>query len=199
MDFSGEIDGISKRDWAEFIGAAAPTYLMRMGQMTRRNGKISFMFSAFLCPQYYFAYRKMWLWAILGLVIDLAVYFVNVIQQVAQAGFMVFAWLSPDTLYMIYDVLVFLVLGIRIASGLFALYLYKQDATKKIVAISADFGTSPVYHEELRKKGGVSVLGVVLCVVLFMVFNYAVVAFIGVDAVNALYAYMNELMASLAI
>lgn len=194
-DLAGEIDGIPKRDWAEFIGNAAPTYLYRLTQMVQRGRNLSFMVSAFFIPSYYYAYRKMWGWAALALLADLVSYFFNVIQQVGEAGVMVFPALSADALYTIYSVVTYLVLALRAVSGIFALYLYRRNAGKKITALREAYGASPGYHEELRRKGGVSVPGVVACVGIFMAFNYAIVTFIGADAVKTLYDYANSLMA----
>lgn len=183
----GEIDGIPKREWAEYIGNAAPTYLMRMDQMDQRGGKISFMFSAFIVPQFFFAYRKLWLWAILALVVELVVGSVNILWMVADAGVQVLPMLTPNVLYTMDYICSIVMIVVRALSGIFALYLYRKDAVKKMEKLRQECGESPMYHERIRKAGGVSVVGVVLLVAAVFVFSLLLLLLMGTDAVLALY------------
>lgn len=187
MDTTGEIDGISKRDWATFIGKSAITYLQRMTQMDLRKSKIGIMMSAFFISPFYFAYRKMWAWAALALFAELLFMCPTILLTLAEGSLFVVPWLSLQTLSTIAIIASYLSLAMRVVFCLFALYLYRRDAGKKISLVRRQHDDDASYQSALAQKGGVSVPGVVAAVVISFVAQLVPYIIFGYDYLYALY------------
>lgn len=165
--FAAEIDGIPQADWANYIGNAAPIYLARLTQMQQRNSKLSMTFSAFFVSPFYFAYRKMWGWAVLALVTMLLMTTAQVALIAADAGNPMLPWIPYDVLYNISTIGYYVYLATRVLFGLFAVQLYRQKARKKIRALRAQHEAGADYRDALVRAGGVSTVGLVVALVLF--------------------------------
>lgn len=187
LDMNGEIDGIPKRDWAEYIGRSANVYLQRMDNMEKRGSKISMMISAFLVSPYYFAYRKLWGWSIFALGIFLLLMLPQIFLAMAEAGASPFPGLSLDTLSIITIVANYLSLGARIVFGLFAMHLYRKEAGRKIKLLREQFSDEQAYHDAIAKKGGVSMAGTIAVLALSAVFYFALIVALGDGLIAALY------------
>lgn len=187
-DLTGEIDGIPKADWAAFIGTSAPAYLPRLSLQQRRGGKFGFLFSAFFVSSFYFAYRKMWGWAALALASFVLLNAPGILWILADAGMPLLPGLSQDLLQSISLYTGLLGYVRQILFGVFALYLFRTDAAGKIKPLRKKMSPGPEYQQALRKKGGVSPVGIVVLVVLFFAFSYWLYAYGGDALVNYVYA-----------
>ncbi len=170
IDMQGEFDGLSKRDWAAFIGQAAPSYFMRMSQQDMRKTKLSFSFSAFFFSYFYFAYRKMWVWAAIALSLEIALLVPDFLSMYMEAGVPFVQGLSLE--FMNDLQMVFYVLGIirNVGFGVFSLYLYRKDAAGKIRQLQQQHQNDQALPMLLSKKGGVSLPGLFgVLAVLFLV------------------------------
>lgn len=180
VDLNGEIDGISKKDWNTFIGTSQAAYLPRLIQQETRNTKLGGFFSAFFVPQYYFAYRKMWGWAGLLTVLSVLQSLPSLFMLMLSSGHTVFG-LTVDTLYSLNNVTYILGWAIRIACGVFSLWLYRQHAGKKIKALRIKYPEENTYQAELQKNGGTSWAGVLLVTAVIFVVCAFCTQFISVD------------------
>jgi hypothetical protein len=192
-DMKGEIDGIPKRDWAAFIGHSAPTYLMRLAQMQQRGRKVSFMFSAFLFPPVYFAYRKMWRWALAALAGTLVLMIPQFLFISAEAGSPLLPGLDAQILNVVSLAGAYLSLFVRLLFAMYALDLYRKNAAKRIQDIRSQAGGDPDVQNTLAKQGGVSVVGVGLVYLMLTAFNLLAWWMIG----DAYLAYVSPLATQL--
>lgn len=194
VDMSGEIDGIPKEDWAEFIGKSAPVYLARLDQMQQRGRKVSFMVSAFIVPHLYFAYRKLWGWMVLAILNNLLSLGVNVLMVAIESGLLNWPGATADTLWMISVLGSYLFLAVQVVFGLFALQLYRRNAVKKMKAAKAAAQAGEAadgddaYRAALAKKGGVCIPAVVAVGVALVLLSMALSYYIGDDLINYLAA-----------
>ncbi len=190
VDMQGEFDGLSKRDWAAFIGQSVPSYFLRMSQQDTRKSKLSFTLSAFFFSYLYFAYRKMWKWAAIALALEVLFLVPDFLSLYVEAGV---PFAQGFSLTLLSDLqMVFYVLGIvrNVVFGVFALYLYRKDAAGKIRALQENAGGGQNYLQLLAQKGGVSIVGVIAAFgVLFLISTLWVMG--GGDT---LVAYMSEMM-----
>ncbi|MDL2324829.1 DUF2628 domain-containing protein [Ruminococcaceae bacterium OttesenSCG-928-A16] len=181
------IDDIPAKDWAAYIGASAPGYLYKLQQQQQRGSKTSFMLSAFMLGPLYFAYRKMWGWAALTLLLYVLTSVPSFLAIMVTQGNPLVAGLSLSLLTTLSNIAVFAELGVRILCGVFALYLYRQSAGKKIKQLRANTTGDASYQTQLSQKGGTSILGVVLVVVATFLVLSGVIAVAGQDLIS--YAY----------
>lgn len=184
-DLSGELDGIPARDWAAFIGTSAPVYLSRMRSQDQRGSKLGIILTAFFFPCFYFAYRKMWLWAALALVLWLVTQTPGTLSMLMEAGSLFIPQLSAETLATLASVAWYLNVVRCILFGFFALTLYRRDAAKKISHLQQTCDGDAAYQAALHRKGAPSVIGAVGVLVLIFVV-LCLVTWLGGDA---LYSY----------
>lgn len=189
MDMTGEIDGISKADWAKYIGRNSQQYIMRMEQQDQRKSKIGIVFSAFFLSPFYFAYRKMWGWAILSFILSTLASVPTFLEIMVLNQNPLVAGLQMSTVSVIMQVTSFVYLAIRILLGMFATYLYRKNAGKKIKALRNSYPDNTAYNNALQKKGDVSMLGVALVVLGMVAVSAAATPFIWQDVL----AYMESI------
>ncbi len=166
-DMQGEFDGIPKNEWASFIGPSVQDYFLRMGQQDRRKSKFSFTLSAFFFSHLYFAYRKMWGWALVAVALQLVLSAPSYLAIFSDAGISLLPGLTAGNLTLMQDISLYLQIVRNLAFGVFSLYLYRKSAVKKIQALRSSGLAGLDYQTALTKKGGVSVLGVVAVLAFF--------------------------------
>ncbi len=190
MDLHGEYDGLSKRNWAAFIGQSVPVYFMRMSQQDQRKSKLSFTISAFFFSYFYFAYRKMWLWAAIALLLELVFLVPGFLAIYMDAGVPFMQGVSAELMIQLQNVSYVLGLVRNVAFGVFALHLYRKHAGEKIRQLQKSTQENQNLPLLLSQKGGVSVLGVVaVLAVMFIVSTVWVLA--GGDEIMS---YMMSMM-----
>lgn len=187
-DLRGEIDGISKADWAVFIGSSAPAYLPRMAVQAQRNSKMGFFFSSFLFSTFYLGYRKLWKWFALALVSFVVLNIPGMLWTLGDAGIPLLPALSQDMLYTLSVVAGYLGFLRKLLFGFFSLYLYRTDAAKKIHHLQEQQLDAEEYRTALRKTGGVSPWGIVIISVLFLAFSYWLMQYGGDAIVQYVYS-----------
>ncbi len=129
-----EFDGIKVADWAAYIGLSVPYYFANFKFQDAYKKKTSFTWSAAVIPYAYFAYRKMWWQAAVAVVISLVLLLPSAITMLIDMNYisasLTISQLS--TLSVAGSVCSALYLVFRLLCGLFAVYLYRKDAAKKI-------------------------------------------------------------------
>lgn len=181
VSMEGEIDGVKKTDWATFIGRSSRDYIAKMSIQQQRNSMLSFTPSALFFPTFYFAYRKMWLWAVgsfLAYLVCAAPVFLLMLQQ---AGVTFVAGFPPDTLNVLANIASLLNIAAHALYGMFAVYLYRRSALKKIKAVQKRGLAAGDYAAALARAGGASVWGLIGGFALYFLLGIALYA-IGGDA-----------------
>ncbi len=187
VDTAGSIDEIPKKDWAAFVGPSAQTYLYRLSLQDQRKSKISFMASAFLVAPLYFAYRKMWGWAVATFVVLLGLSVPGYLAVFKDAGIPWFSSLSLGVLNQVSSATTWVSLGLQFVIGLFALYLYRRQAAKKMRTLKEKYPVAQEYRDMLAKKGGTSAMGVAVVLAAYV----ALYAVVYVNFGNYLYTYFG--------
>ncbi|MFV0352209.1 MAG: RING finger protein [Oscillospiraceae bacterium] len=175
------IDDIPLRDWNTYIGSSSSSYIPRLMQQQQRNSKTSFMFSAFVLGPFYYAYRRMWGWAALSFALWLIPSFASIIQIMIELNNPLVASFSPDTFAIIYNIITFLDLVLRSVSGIFALYLFRRSAGKKMKTLREKNPDDAQYYPALTAKSGPSAAGVLLVIAAVFIVSFALVPFVGSD------------------
>lgn len=188
VDLTGTIDDISVAEWTSYIGSSANVYVARMKQQDARKTKASFMFSAFFLGPFYFAYRKMWGWAILNFVLSLAFAIPSFLYNLVGTSSALVANLSVSALQNTSAIAYILGLAMNLLFGFFALYLYRKSSAKKIKKLRATTKSETEYQDQLIKVGGPSVLGVILVVVAILVLSAFLQKYLGDDLLQYSYA-----------
>lgn len=184
----GEIEGISKQDWADYIGSSAPYYIQRMTVMERQRRKFSFIFSAFLFGPAYFAYRKMWSWAAATLVLSLVLMVPNFLWIAADAGTPLLPSLSMEMIDTLQTVASTLNMALSFFLGIFALNFFQKNGVKQINAIKAAH-TGEDYRNQLARRGGISIPGLLIVIIVLVAFNILVNMVMGDALVAYIYRY----------
>lgn len=173
------IDGIRARDWASFVGSSSLYYLMQFFRMSETKRKASVSFSAFLLGPIYFFYRKMWKLGALFTVLEavLAVPSVVYLLRVSEAPLLMsmpLGWLpaAMNVCYVAEWVLKFVM-------GMFAVYWYKQEASRRIQAICAATPDGPGRADALALQGGTSVAAVVIYLAATLAVGFALSFLVG--------------------
>lgn len=156
------IDGIKARDWAAFVGRSPLYYLMQFFRMSETKHRVSFSFSAFLFGPAYLLYRKMWKAGVLTGLLTILFMIPELVAVIAYCnpgffGSLPLGWLSPAS-----TVCSVLSAALRVMLALFSLSLYEKHAKRHIQEVYDQVADGPARTEELARRGGTSVLAVVL-------------------------------------
>ncbi len=189
---AAEIDGISQADWASYIGNSAPVYLFRLSAMAQRERKLSFMFSAFFLSPFYFAYRKMWGWAALALLVTILSYATQFFGLAAGAGVNLLSFWPAEAVVRMADNLGLLWWGVNLLFGIFALYWYRRKGAKVIHGLREQYQQDYEYRSALGQAGGVSVAGAVVALGLVAAFIMGMAAVMNEETLVAIYHYVNS-------
>ncbi len=164
IDDNTEFDGIKARDWAGYIGpASTPYYLANFKVQDVYKRKTAFTWSAAIVPYAYFAYRRVWWAAIVTAVLSLVLSVPSSLIMMVEMGVSPFAFTISqyNTLGTINVVCSLLYLALRLVCGIYAVYIFRRDAAKRL---------GRIVRGETAPVSGPSTVGVVAVVaVYFMV------------------------------
>lgn len=196
IDLSGEIDGISKKDWAAYIGNSAFSYIMRMDSQQRRESKLSFMVSVFFAGPFYFAYRKIWGWAVVTFLIQLALMVPLILFILAKINSPLAVSLSLDTLQSLTSTAAFASMVFNTLLAIFSLYIFRKSSGKKILALKERYSDANEYQAQLVRSGGTSIMGVILFICIQFALTFIFGMLLGQDQLamftDALWKYTTS-------
>ncbi len=184
-----EFDGISTSDWIKFIGPSAAQYLYQFKRMDDKKNKykITFCWSALLFSTFFFAYRKMWNWALLSAIGNIIISIPTFIALFAYLGMPFATSVADSTLSTMSFICMLLSWAISIFFSLFSFYLYRQHAVKKIQKIKEKNLPEFEYSHELIRAGAPTFVGVGLIIAVLFVASYAFTFWVGPENIYALY------------
>ena len=175
---SQEYDGISAQDWAAYIGNSAPYYLFQFERMNQTGRKTSICWSAlFLWPLYFF-YRKVWNWAAAGALAFVLTRIPSMLLMLQELGALSFS-VNANVLTVLSFVCMVANWALSVFFGVFAFYLFRQSAGRKIKALKEASLEESEYRDRLSRAGGPSWVAVVLVLVLFFGCSMALTLWIG--------------------
>ena len=154
-DLSGEIDGIPVKDWATYIGPSAGYYLFQFRRMDATGHKFGACWSAVLFAPVYFMYRKVWgigiLAGILNLLLNAPTALLYLIEFGGLKTTVSAAWLSEISVPLSAAVLL-----VNLFWGIFAVWIYRKNAAKKLRKMREESASETEYQEKLAHAAGPS-------------------------------------------
>ncbi|NCC07590.1 MAG: zinc-ribbon domain-containing protein [Clostridia bacterium] len=190
LDVPKEIDGIPAGEWAKYIGNSAPYYLLQFKQMDITHRKTGFCWSALIFPPMYFLYRRMWVEGILTAVLFMLLSVPSMLYTLLTVGIslpaVTLSLATLDNLSLICNIVSWL---LQVVCGLFAFYLFRKSAVKKLTALKAAAATEDDYKNILERKSGPSKVAVLLLFIGIMALSMLLAAWIGPSRLAALYYY----------
>lgn len=144
---------VDEQSVAAFVGKNQSYYVMKWKMMRATSNKVSWNWSSFLFNTYWMLYRKMYIPAMIKLLIDWTLNYMGTVGSVIS-------------------------LGLWIVCGLFGNYLYFQNMEQRIVEADVLGYTEKTYY--LHQKGGTTLAPVAIVGVLYLALY--VVMFVGLAA-----------------
>ena len=172
-----EIDGIPVKDLALYVGQNTHYFLPKFKEMATRGKNAGWNWAAFFLNAYYFFYRKMWLPGILFAVFSILLYIPNVILMYSDLllnlGFAVpFSNNFLMAMNSLSNIFYILSLVLNLLAAIFANYLYKRKVFHDVDALRTSHGEQQDYSIALTAKGGVSLKGVILFIVVSFALSF---------------------------
>ena len=159
MNPEEKVDDIAVTDYALFVGQNTHYFLPRF-KLFSKGKKVMPNFAAFFFSGLYFLYRKMVLWGILLLFMDVLLYLpslmymVNLVQVAAAQDET--AWMfNPAVVNNMSMVASFISIAMNVLLCLFANRLYYAFAKKKINQVKAKEPDISRHSQLIQKRGGV--------------------------------------------
>ena len=181
-----KMDGIPCKDWAAFIGPAAPSYLATYSRMELTHSKVSMSFSALLFGPFYFFYRKAWKPAFAFLAAELLLASPTFIEMLQVSGSSLAPAWSHGTLLVFARLCSFLSFLLMIVRGMYGKWLYRRCAADRIRRIQKEFPDAEQRRAVLRAQGGTSFAAVFGCFALLAVLGSAFTLLLGPDLQSVL-------------
>ncbi len=176
-ELAGEIDGISYRDMAVFIGQNAQYYIYRFKKMVQDPKYKPFNFTACMFPPIWLLFRKLWKHAILAAAINFVLNLPTLLIMAANMG--VIGSASPllfPGIETVASVTSFIVLIVGVVWGFLAVPLYKKDTVKRLQKLKAEAGdNTDRYYRSILEQAGPSKIG--KAVIILFVFYYIFMMF----------------------
>lgn len=154
-----EAEDLKKERMRSYIGTSVTYYMDKRFDMQNRNTKMSWNWPAFFVPFYWMAYRKMYVEVIAGNILCYLWYLFNALWT----GILCRLTQNYNTVFLMF----FCDLLFQPAIAVFANHYYLRRIEK---LVEAESGLSEYSAEEqLRRKGGVSIWGVIILLIFNLV------------------------------
>lgn len=169
----------------EFLTAAvgpekAGYYLPKFARFAAGGSLISWNWPCFFVTFFWLLYRKMWLWAVLYMVLPAALFFM-------------FAIVSVFTSYWVYVICTILYwLGIFIVLPMYANALYYQHVRKKVALVADSIAAPERAIAYLGSVGGPSGAAATIAAVVFCFYFIAVAGILAAIAIPAYQDYVTR-------
>ena len=168
----GEFDGVSYKDMAIYIGQSAPQYIYHFKNLDANIKHFRpFSWSACLFDGFYFLYRKMWLQALLVILITSIISIPSFLIMATDMGVMDSAVInSIGNLDLLVTISTVLSIAYKVFLGYWAIPQYRKTVAKSIKRIKANTSSVNEYYQMLVAKSGP--VKPVLYIAVFMIAFY---------------------------
>lgn len=185
-----EIDGVAAKYWTEYIGRSAPLYLYQFDRMDKTHRKTGICWSALLFAPIYFFYRKSWFWGIMATLGQLLMAAPGLFYLMGMAGYPIVGalGLTKALLSNLVTITFFASSAVNVAWGLFATYLYRRSAGKKLRKLRDKAnGSAEAFSESIRKHAGPSRAAAVAVVVVWLLWQLLFYSPLGLNLYSISY------------
>lgn len=173
------VDGNTVEEYTRYVGSRFFYFIPRFLNFSKFGRKMSFNFSAFIFPQIYFLYRKMYSWGILTMVLTVLLNIPMLISEFAVSGFLPTSILENPVFLGVYYMCSLLSTVISVLCGMFANWLYYKKAKSDIDKIKSEILEPGKQKLEIAVKGGTSIVAVLAAFTVSLVIYFAVIWFIA--------------------
>lgn len=149
-------------DWKTAIGQNARFYLMQMYRQKKSGSFLNWpMVSAFLVPEIYFAYRRVWWAAILSGIVELLVSVPMGVVLMTEYGLYSgsFLGLTIESWVTIYNISSIVFLVFRVLLSAIAVWFFRRSSVRRFKKLRAGSRSEDEYQQRLRKQSGPSRIG----------------------------------------
>lgn len=164
LDPNEVLDDITVSEASAFIRTNVFYYLPLFRLMKKTGKKRSFNFLSLICPQFYFANRKMWGSAMLALLLNTLLEFPAMIQLLHTQMDISFSWIDVEsTAFRIMDgASFFLYILLSVFWCMRANYMYYRFTQRQVQRIRQTSASAVETKSRLSTAGGTSLLNVFL-------------------------------------
>lgn len=188
LNQDSDIDGVKLGDYARYVGSNPIGFLPSFIGFAKAGRVISMNIFAFLFTPVYFMYRKMIGWGIAAMAVMSILGVPSMIEmlQSGETGYKIDLGVDVKSqgFLTMYQAVLFLSLGVKIASGLFANYLYYKQAKRDIgkIRMASDGKSDDEINKDIILSGGISwgyaLLGMLVYTIMQIVAVIAIARFI---------------------
>lgn len=162
MDPEEEFESVKLKDVADFVGKNQMYYLPFFKRIKDTGQKISINIVSFFFPQFYFANRKVWLWAIISILLTTLFsvpYFIYLMVNAGMTGgFLEGINIESTSFAVVYNTANLLNFGFQALMLMFSNWIYYRHVIKKLKQKKLA-GESRV-NENFLESGGTSMASV---------------------------------------
>ena len=170
-ELAGEVDGVSYRDMAVFIGQNAQYYIYKFKRMRQDPKYRPFNWTAFFFPPVWLLFRKLWKHAIVAAIINFVLNLPSFIIIASKMG--AISASSPllfSGIESVASITSILVIFVGAVWGFLAEPMYRDDTVKRLKKLKADAGDNmDRYYRSILEQAGPSKIGK-LVVILFAIY-----------------------------
>ncbi|MBQ1434105.1 MAG: DUF2628 domain-containing protein [Ruminococcus sp.] len=174
LNQDSDIDGVKLGDYARYVGSNPIGFLPSFISFAKAGRVASLNIFAMIFAPFYFMYRKMYSWGIFAIIVSCLLSVPTTIEmmQSTSGAYSMNIDLGIDveskSFIALEQAVTFLMLGLKLASGIFANYLYYKKAKRDILKIRENSGekSNEEVNMEIITTGGSSwgyaLLGIML-------------------------------------
>lgn len=168
-----DMGGATLRELSMFVGTNTFYYIPIFKRMKDLGSKISFNFSCFVFPSFYFANRKMWLWAIIATLFSVlfnipATVLLMAEQGVFTDGIMNVIYQNQNLIEELESICIWGSWISRLVMCLFANWIYFKFSVKKLRLIKKSLNHNRISPRILMTVGGVKPVNIIIITLITM-------------------------------
>ena len=177
-----DVDGNTVGEYSDYVGAKFFYYIPKFLRFSKTGSKISFNFAALFFTPFWFAYRKMPLYAVITWLITAVTAVPSTVLYLTQRMGMTIPWLDTVGFAVFYNLSYIVSNILSIAAAAFGNYLYYRKAKSDIDRIKQTSAGPESLKQQLSAAGGVSIAGVWAIVGLTVVFSFIMTMVFGLGS-----------------
>lgn len=168
-----DMGGVTLKEVSFFVGTNTFYYIPIFKRMKDLGSKISFNFSCFVFPSFYFANRKMWLWAIIATIISVLFNMPAYVMIMAEQGvftdnIMNVIYQNQNFIEELENICMWGSWLSRVLMCIFANWIYFRFSVKKLRILKKNSSQGRVSPNILMAFGGVKPINIIIITLITM-------------------------------
>lgn len=172
-----EVEGVKIGEYIKYVGSNFFYFIPKFLQFSKGR-KVSFNFSAFIFPELYFFYRKMFKEGIVAVIVSLLFSLPTMAMYLDNYRILTLPFLNQPWFETASEICFFLGYAFKILVALYANYLYYRKARADITKIKSEVLEVSARNEKIELSGGTS-------------FKYVIAAYLGIMALMFIASWLT--------